>query len=178
MPTPLAQAEEAGMQFNVGDFVAHPVHGVGHIVTIEEKQFSALEVRLYYQVTFPKSNIWIPIEAQAVIGLRSVTAKGDLDEYRDLIKKRPVLQNNDTPKRHVELASRLKEGSFQTMCEVVRDLTTSGWQKPLGATDKAILQRTQAKLYQEWAAAAGISIAKATEEIGTLLQPPQKASLE
>ncbi|HMR63354.1 MAG TPA: hypothetical protein PKE64_05010, partial [Anaerolineae bacterium] len=69
-----------------------------------------------------------------------------------------------------------KQGSFPVMCEIVRDLTASGWQKPLGATAKAILKKTQEKLYQEWAAAAEISIPEATKEIETLLQTTQAAA--
>jgi len=166
------------MQFNAGDVVIHPVYGMGHITAIEEKQFSEIEACLYYQIAFPRSNIWVPIEAQEAIGLRLVTAKGDLDKYRDLIKSRPVLLSGDLPKRHIELASRLKEGSFQTMCEVVRDLTATGWQKPLGPTTKSILRKTQERLYQEWAMAADVSIAEATKEIGTLLQATQEATLK
>jgi RNA polymerase-interacting CarD/CdnL/TRCF family regulator len=166
------------MQFEVGDVIVHPVYGVGHITAIEEKQFSEIEACLYYQIAISKSNLWVPIEAQAAVGLRLVTAKGDLDKYRDLIKSRPILLNSNLPKRHVELASRLKEGSFQTMCEIVRDLTASGWQKPLGVTNKTILRRTQERLYQEWATAADISIAEATKEIDTLLQATQEAALK
>ena len=36
-------------QFKTGDFVVHPVYGVGHIVQIEERQFSGKEVRPYYK---------------------------------------------------------------------------------------------------------------------------------
>jgi RNA polymerase-interacting CarD/CdnL/TRCF family regulator len=165
------------MQFKVGEAVVHPVYGVGHIATVEKKQFSGIEACVYYQITFPKSIIWAPIEAQAAIGLRSVTAKRDLNEYRDLIKSPPVLLNSNLPKRHVEVASRLKQGSFQATCEVVRDLTASGWEKPLGATNKALLRKTQERLYQEWATAADISVAEATKEIASLLQSTQEAAL-
>ena len=166
------------MQFKTGDRVVHPVYGVGHIATIEEKQFSQMETCLYYQIAFPKSDIWVPIDAQAAIGLRLVTAREDLDKYRDLIKSRPVLPNSNLPKQHLEMDSRLKEGSFQTMCEVVRDLTALGWQKPLGATNKAVLRKAQERLYQEWAATADISIAEAAKEIDTLLQATQEAALK
>jgi CarD family transcriptional regulator len=166
------------MQFKVGDFVVHPVYGMGDIVKIEEKRFSEIGARLYYEIALPRSTIWIPVEAQATVGLRLVTAKSDLDQYRDLIKSRPILLNSNLPKRHVELASRLKEGSFQTMCEVVRDLTASDWQKPLGVTNKTILRKTQQRLYQEWATAADISIAEATKEIATLLQATQEEALK
>jgi CarD family transcriptional regulator len=167
------------MQLKVGDNVIHPVHGVGHIVKIEEKRFSEIgAARLYYKITLPRSTIWVPIEAQATIGLRLVTTKRDLDQYRNLLKSRPVPLNNDDPQRHVELASRLKQGSFRVVCEVVRDLTAWGWQKPLGRTDKAILQKARDSLHKEWATAAGVSIAEATEEVESLLRATRQVSME
>ncbi len=88
------------MQFKVGDFVVHPVYGVGDIVKIEEKRFSEIGARLYYEIALPRSTIWVPVEAQATVGLRLVTAKSDLDQYRDLLKSPPVPLNNDQPQRH------------------------------------------------------------------------------
>ena len=168
------------MQFKIGDVVVHPAYGIGHIVKIEEKQFSKKSVaRLYYQVTMPNRNtIWTPVEDQVSNGLRLVTAKSDLDQYRNLLKSRPVLLEKNHHQRHLELVSRLKQGSFQVMCEVVRDLTVSGWQKPLGVTARTILRKTQQRLCQEWASAADISIAEATKEIGSLLQATPEAALK
>jgi CarD family transcriptional regulator len=167
------------MQFKAGDFIVHPVYGVGQITVIEKKEFSEIEEAcLYYQIAFPRSNIWVPLEAQTTIGLRQVTTNKELDKYRNLIKSRPVPLSDNLPKQHIELANRLKKGSFQTMCEVVRDLTVSNWQKPLGATAKSILRKTQEKLYQEWAIAADVSVAEATTEIDTLLQTTHEAALK
>lgn len=164
------------MQFEVGDNVVHPVYGVGHIVQIEDRQFSEKGIRQYYKVILPRLTLWIPVEAQASIGLRLVTARSDLDQYRNLLKSRPVPLKHNHAQRHVELASRLKEGSFQVTCEVVRDLTVSGWQKPLGRSDAVILQKTRERLLQEWAVSAGVSVAEATEEINTLLLVNGQAS--
>ena len=163
-------------QFKVGDFVVHPVYGVGHIVQIEGRQFSEKAVRQYYKVILPKLTLWIPVEAQASIGLRLVTARSDLDQYRNLLKSQPVPLKHNHAQRHVELASRLKEGSFQVMCEVVRDLTLSGWQKPLGRSDAVILQKTRERLLQEWAASTGVSTTEASKEINTLLRATQPAN--
>jgi len=125
----------------------------------------------------PKSTVWIPVEAQAAIGLRLVTAKSDLDYYRDLLKGRPVPLQEDCKQRHLELASRLNQGSFQVMCEVVRDLTAWRWQKPLGRTDIVTLKKAEESLYQEWATADGVSIAEAIQEVKSLLQTTQQACL-
>lgn len=165
------------MQFKVGDFVVHPVYGVGHIVKIEEKQFSDVKPCLYYQITLSiRNTIWVPVEAQTVIGLRLVTAKKDLDQYRHLLKSHPVALNNDYPKRQVELANRLKQGSFQVMCEVVRDLTALGGRKRLSSTDRALLLKTRGSLCQEWAVAANVSDTEAIREIDNLLQTTRQAS--
>jgi RNA polymerase-interacting CarD/CdnL/TRCF family regulator len=78
-----------------------------------------------------------------------VTAKSDLDHYQDLLKSRPVPLHKNYKRRHLELVSRLNQGSFQVVCEVVRDLTAWGWRKPLNRTDTVTLKKTQESLYQE-----------------------------
>jgi CarD family transcriptional regulator len=157
-------------QFKVGDFVVHPVYGIGHIVQIEEKQFSEKVKRLYYRVALlPKHTIWVPVETSERTGLRSVTAKNELDQYRDLLKSRPVALPKKFDQRHRELLGRLNQGSFQVMCEVVRDLTAWSWRKPLGSVDIATLQKTRESLYREWATAAGVTTTEAIKEIDTLL---------
>jgi RNA polymerase-interacting CarD/CdnL/TRCF family regulator len=169
----MRQNKELLIRFKVGDFVVHPVYGLGHLIKIEEKQFSEMRARLYYQLTLPKSTVWIPVEAQANIGLRLVTARSDLDQYRDLLKSRPAPLHKDHKRRHLELVSRLNQGSFQVMCEVVRDLTAWGWRKSLNRTDAVTLKKTQESLYQEWATAAGVSMAEAIKEVKSLLQTTQ-----
>jgi RNA polymerase-interacting CarD/CdnL/TRCF family regulator len=136
-----------------------------------------MAARLYYKITLPRSTVWIPVEAQATIGLRLVTASSDLDQYRDVLKGWPVPLHKNYKRRHLELVSRLNQGSFQALCEVVRDLTGWGLRKPLGRTDIVTLQKTQERLYQEWAIAAGVSTVEAIKEIKSLLRTTQRASL-
>jgi RNA polymerase-interacting CarD/CdnL/TRCF family regulator len=172
-------AEELEMQFEINDVVVHPAYGIGQIAQITEKQFSRKnEARLYYLITMPNRNtLWIPVEDHASNGLRLVTARCKLDQYRALLKSRPANLEKNHRLQHLELVSRLKQGSFKVMCEVVRDLTISGWQKPLGVAARAILEKTQQRLCQEWASSADISIAEATREIRALLQATPDAAL-
>ncbi|GAB4451641.1 MAG: hypothetical protein Kow0031_34180 [Anaerolineae bacterium] len=168
------------MEFKIGDNVVHPVYGVGHIARIEKKQFSEKGIRQYYKVTLSTSTLWIPVEqTHAAPALRLVTARQDLAQYRELLQSAPVPLDNNKPQLwHVELTNRLKLGTFPAMCEVVRDLAALNREKPLGATNKTILRKTQEKLCQEWAVAAGISVAEAAQEIETLLQATQETEPE
>ncbi|NJN95246.1 MAG: hypothetical protein HC875_14645 [Anaerolineales bacterium] len=157
------------MQFKIGDPVVLPAHGIGHIREIEEKDFSEQGLRLYYKIALSKHSVWVPVEARAESGLRPVTVKDELDRYRTLLKSPPVPLEKNHHRRHHELVGRLKKGSFQIICEVVRDLTAWNWRKPLGQTDTALLQKTRRSLYQEWATAAGVSTTEAIKEIDALL---------
>lgn len=161
------------MQFKIGDIVVLPTCGLGHIKEIEEKNFSGQGIHLYFKVILAKRTIWIPVETHKVRGLRPVTVKSDLDHYRTLLKSPPVPLEMNHHRRHLILVNRLKQGSFQVICEVVRDLTAWGRRKPLGQTDSTLLKNTRLSLCQEWAEAADISTTEATKEIDTLLLVPQ-----
>lgn len=165
------------MEFNVGDFVVHPMYGVGHIVKVEEKQFSDIKTCRYYKITLSiRNTIWIPVEAQRAVGLRLVTAKKDLDQYRHLLKSHPVTLNDDHSKRQADLAKRLKQGSLQVMCEVVRDLTALDERKRLSPTDRAFLLKARESLCKEWAVAASVSTTEAIQEIDDLLQTTEQVT--
>lgn len=157
------------MQFKIDDRVVLPAYGIGEIKDIEERTFSEQGVRLYYKIVLAKHSVWIPVETQEESGLRLVTVKSELDRYRRLLTSPPVALEKNHHRRHLELVRRLKQGSFQIVCEVVRDLTAWSWRKPLGQTDTTLLQKTRRSLYQEWAAAADISTTEAIREIDSLL---------
>ncbi len=163
------------MQFKPGDSVVHVAHGVGHVISLDEKRFSGQEARLYYEVATQKGTVWVPIEAQPTTRLRPLTSAPELARYRALLKSRPGTLDPDHRKRHLQLADRLKEGSFKVLCEVVRDLSAHGWQRPLSEGDSARLRKVRQDLCEEWAAAAGIAPEAAGQEIDALLAEARQA---
>jgi len=115
----------------------------------------------------------VPVETYATIGLRHLIDKPELTAYRRLLTSAPV--SLDRSGRRLELSERVKQGSFQSLCEMVRDLSARGWRKPLGATDVAALRKTLALLSQEWAASDGVTVLEANQEIQALLQKAKQA---
>ena len=163
------------MQFHAGDRVFHPIHGVGQIETIEKKKVLGNAPRLYYQVRTEKSTVWVPVDAQQTIGLRLLTPKRDLERFRSILKGRPASLTNNHSKRHLEISNRLNGGSLEMMCQAVRDLAARGWRQSLNSADAASLRKARDRLYQEWAAAEGVSVEKASEEVEALLAQAHKA---
>jgi RNA polymerase-interacting CarD/CdnL/TRCF family regulator len=58
----------------------------------------------------------------------------------------------------------------------VRDLTVSGWQKPLSGSMAAFLKVAQDVLCQEWAAVEEVSLSEAASEIESLLEAGRQAN--
>jgi len=158
------------MEFQIGDAVFHPIHGVGHIVRISEERLVDTRARMYYEIVMSNSTVWVPVEARATIGLRHLTSKRDLGRFRILLKSQPARLADDHTKRRAIITTQMKDGSLETACQLVRDLTARGWRKRLTQVDTTTLRKVREKLDQEWAAAAEVSLAEATAEIDGLLQ--------
>jgi len=156
------------MPFEVNDLVVHPQHGVGRVVKLEMRQFASETAQLYYKIEIPNGTIWVPVEGPPG-RLRELTPKVELPHYRGLLKSRPTPLAKEHRQRQIELAERLKQGSFQARCEVVRDLTAHSWHKPLAESSGIMLRIARGVLCEEWAASEGLSLIKAAREVEALL---------
>ena len=163
------------MPYQVNDFVVHPVHGVGHIVSLAMQRFFDPEARLYYEIVIERNTVWVPVDTSVASGLRPVTPKSELARYRRVLRSRPVSLAADHRQRHQDLINQLKAGQFQNACEVARDLTARCWLKPLNDWDSRTLRKTRDDLCREWAAADGMSVPEATKEIDALLLEGRQA---
>jgi RNA polymerase-interacting CarD/CdnL/TRCF family regulator len=156
-------------QYKVGDRVIHMAYGLGKIAALQSKQLFAGESRLYYEVVTAKNTIWVPVDAATPTTLRPLTTKAELSKYADLLKSKPHPLNEDRRMRQTDLNERLKPGTFQAMCEIVRDLNALNWRKPLREADSALLRRVSETLSQEWAIVAGITPIAASQQIDALM---------
>jgi CarD family transcriptional regulator len=162
------------MEFKAGDYAVHPAHGVGHIERLEERQFAETETCLYVVLSIDKGTVWVPVHEDGTSALRAVISKQELSQCRGVLKARPTPLERDRNKRRLGLLERLKLGSFRVLCEVVRDLSATGWHRPISEGDSALLLKVRQNLWNEWAAAAGVSLSEAIEEIDALLQAGRK----
>ena len=136
------------MTFNVGDWVVHPLHGVGRVIGLGHKQFSAAPGQDYYEITVSQGTVWVQVSTPPA-GLRGLTSKADLPRYRAVLQRPPVPLDKDYHQRRGELRERLKAGTFEATWEVVRDLTAYGWQKRLSEPDASLLRSVRDGLCRE-----------------------------
>jgi RNA polymerase-interacting CarD/CdnL/TRCF family regulator len=157
-----------GMPIEANDWVVHPQHGIGRVVKSEMRQFDSTERQLYYQISLQAGTLWVPVNGPPC-GLRKMISKSELARYRGVLMGRPDPLPREHRERRTALSERLRDGSFLSRCEAVRDLTALGRSKDLSESDGEVLRRARGELCAEWAAAGGKSLAEARDEIEALL---------
>lgn len=156
------------------EWVVHPQHGVGRVVRLEERRFGAGPRQLYYEIAIHGGTVWVPVSG-GPRGLRRLTARRELPRYRSVLKSRPSPLADDHRDRQADLLKRLKACTFRARCEVVRDLSGARWHKPLSEGTLLLLRTTLQEVCAEWAAAAGVTLVEATEEVDALLLEGRRA---
>jgi RNA polymerase-interacting CarD/CdnL/TRCF family regulator len=155
------------------DLVVHPRHGVGRVLGVETREFSQGLPQLYYKIGIQTGTVWVPVDGPPT-GLRKLTAKSDLDQYRQLLSGRPASLPRGYRERQIALLERLKQSSFEARCKVLRDLSALGWHKRLNQGNAGLLRTAHRDVCAEWAAAAGLSFNEAGAHVGSLLLEGRK----
>jgi CarD family transcriptional regulator len=157
------------MSYQVDETVVLSGHGLGRIAGLVTKSFGSAERQQYYEVVTGRSTVWVAVETADARGLRPLTSRAELGRYRDLLRSRPVPLISDYQKRRHELHSRQRLGTFQAICELVRDLSARNSQAALNDVDNTLLHQAQAGLCEEWAVVDGVSLPQANSEVAALL---------
>ena len=138
------------------------------MIAIETMNVEA-ELRQFYRVSFDRTMLWVPVAGKSS-GLRPITSKRNLVRFRELLKDSPASLEGDFRQRQLEMTRRIDAGTFQGLCEVVRDLNARLAMKPLNYYETTLLKRSREALIAEWCAVSGCSPDQANDEIDGYLR--------
>ena len=69
------------IEFQTGDTVVYPKHGVGEIVKIESMEIASIKTMFYVvKMEQSKLTIRVPLEKQEEVGLRKISSKKIIEE--------------------------------------------------------------------------------------------------
>lgn len=157
------------MTFQAGDPVVHGVYGLGKVLELDEKELLG-KVKQYYVVEIRDMTLWVPVNQSEPGSLRPPTQEGEFIRLFDLLRQQGESLTDDRLERKAQLSERMREGSLESICCVIRDLTHHGRQKKLNENDQAVLQRARNFLLNEWTFVFSIPLQQAEKELDALLQ--------
>ena len=161
--------KEEQTAFQVGDQVVHWVYGLGEIVDLDEKALSG-ETTWYYVLQINDLTLWVPQKEVSEHHLRFPTPAKDFQKLFKILAAPGEELPSNRHKRKLQLNNRLKEGTLESICRVVRDLTEHMHANRTNINDRSILERARNLLLKEWSVAMSIPIRQAESKLSTLLE--------
>ena len=109
-------------EFNIGEVVVYPKHGVGEIIKIENMEISSIKTKFYVvKMEQSKLIIRVPLEKQDEVGLRKISSKKIIEEVFNTLKLKPKIRRIMWSRRAQEYEAKIFSGDPIKISEVVRD---------------------------------------------------------
>jgi RNA polymerase-interacting CarD/CdnL/TRCF family regulator len=153
----------------VGEKVVHWVHGPGEIVQLDEKILSGHTI-LYYVVQAGDLTVYVPVENGDQNSLRAPTPACDFKKLFAIITSPGEALADDRLQRKLDLTERMRDGSLDSVCRVIRDLAQRSHTTRLNDHDIATMERAQNFLLREWSLSLSIPPTQAEQELQRLLK--------
>ncbi len=147
---------EVDYLFQIGDNIVYPMHGVGLIKAIEEKEISE-EKQQYYVIKMLIGNMQVMIPTGKSSSIRPVT---DIIALKHIIN---IFHHGESDRllpwkqRYKVNTDKIKTGKIQECTEVVRDLMRMKKEKALNTSEKKMLDNAHEFLISELGLIKGIT---------------------
>jgi CarD family transcriptional regulator len=157
-------------QFQVGDKVVYPVHGVAEVVALEKREIGGSSTPVYsLKILETGLKIMVPVTNAGTVGLRELISKKQVTEVLAILKSRDVPRDTQTwNRRYREYMEKIKTGSIFEIAEVLRDLCVLRTSKDLSFGERRMLDTARGLLVREIALAKGSAEDKVGAEIDAL----------
>ncbi|WP_207455908.1 CarD family transcriptional regulator [Azospirillum sp. SYSU D00513] len=159
------------LDFETGDFVVYPAHGVGRVEGIETHSIAGMEVQLY-AITFEKERMTlkVPVTKARNSGLRRLSTKDRIKAALETLQGRSRVRRTMWSRRAQEYEAKINSGDPVSIAEVVRDLYRGADQSDQSYSERQIYQAALERLARELAAVEKIDELKATERLEQVLK--------
>lgn len=138
------------LKFQVGDQICYPLHGVGHIEAVEERQVLG-KVGLYYVIYFESDGIkvMVPVDKAVDVGMRAVISAGEVVSVYEVLGGNVSDEDENWNRRYRVNLDKLRTGIIWDVVDVVKCLSLRDRERGLSAGEKKMLLNARKVLVGE-----------------------------
>ncbi len=138
------------MAFAIGDKVIHRYHGPGRITRMDHVESRSGTHECYVVDVGHRLVVWVPIDGVSEQSLRPPLTAAEISGLAEILRSPAQPLNLVNREREQEIKNRLKDGSPEALCSLMRDLTAYAAHRVPSANDAAVLEKLRATLLAEW----------------------------
>jgi CarD family transcriptional regulator len=149
------------LNFQIGDKVVYPNHGVGVIEQISSRTIGPTVLK-FYLLTIKSSSLKVEVPFNNVgnVGLRRVVKNGEVTKILDFLTDGKCDSNLDWKDRFKENSDKMRTGSLLEVAVVLKSLLLLAKAKPLSFREKKMLDRARYLLVTELAMSRNVEEAE------------------
>jgi len=157
-------------EFRPNDFVVYPAHGVGKIVSIEEREIAGMQLELFV-ISFEKDKMTlrVPTDKATQVGMRSLSSPDIVSRALATLKGKARVKRAMWSRRAQEYEQKINSGDLLAIAEVVRDLHRTDDQREQSYSERQLYEAALERLTREVAAVSGLDEAGAQRQVGDVL---------
>ena len=153
-----------------GDFVVYPTHGVGKILGTETSQIAGTEVQLMViRFEQDRMTLRVPLEKARTLGLRTLSSRKHMDDAITTLKSKAKIRRTMWSRRAQEYEAKIKSGDPVSIAEVVRDLRKKDPQIEQSYSERQMYQSALERLAREFAAIEDIDQESAATKLEDMM---------
>lgn len=158
------------VEFQTGDMVVYPTHGVGTVEGVEQQKIGGMEITLY-SITFEKDRmrLKLPLAKARSSGLRKLSSKDLLKDAMKTLEGQSRIRRTMWSRRAQEYETKINSGNPVSIAEVLRDLRRTANDGEQSYSERQIYQAALERLAREFAAVEHIDEKKASEKLEDIL---------
>lgn len=146
----------SAIQFNVGEKVVYPNHGVGIIEQISSRTIGSTVQRFYLlRIRSSSLKVMVPFNNAEAVGMRRVVKNTEAQKIVDFLADGKCEICADWKNRFKENSDKMRTGDLLDVAIVLKGLLIQGGHKPLSFREKKMLERARFLLISEMAMARG-----------------------
>ncbi|MDO8527387.1 MAG: CarD family transcriptional regulator [Deltaproteobacteria bacterium] len=143
-------------EFKVGDMAVYPAHGVGKVMSIENREIAGSRAQFYIlKIVDSGMTIMVPTTNVRNVGLREVIGNEEVEAVYAILKERGeyTITEQTWNRRYREYMDKIKTGSIYEIAEVLRDLSMLRFEKELSFGERKMLDTARNLIIKELAIA-------------------------
>ncbi len=141
------------LNFDVGDYVVYPKHGVGKVMEVQSSEIAGMNLELYV-LRFEKERMTlrVPTNKAESVGMRKLSSDKTMRDALDTLKGKPRVKRTMWSRRAQEYEAKINSGDLVSIAEVTRDLFRADDQPEQSYSERQIFEAASSRLARELAA--------------------------
>ena len=173
----IKKQETEKKEYKIKEYVVYPKHGVGQILSVNNKTIGGIDVQCY-DIKFEKDKAigLLPVNKQS--HLRPLATINQVNKSMSILKSKPKIRRSMWSRRAQEYEQKITSGKIYELAEVVRDLNKGdGMLVDQSYSERQLFEKAYDRILSEFQIVMKLSLEDTQKKLNKILKRNLEAEI-